>query len=65
MSEVQATFTVDGVSFTKKKDAMTYAAIKARLEDEGFTIDFVNNAMEAYLRGLFTVPKKPRAAKGA
>ena len=64
MSEVQATFTVDGVSFASKKEAVTYAKIKSGLEEAGYTnLEFLGFAMEAYLAGLFQVPKKTRAKK--
>jgi hypothetical protein len=63
MSEVQATFTVDGVSFTKKSQATTYAGFKESLEAAGHSESFVSEAMRAYRSGLIAAPKKTRAKK--
>ena len=66
MSEVQATFSVDGKSFAKKKDATAYAAVHDALTAAGYEEDFIAKAMDAYSRGFFSVQKKvhgPRKSK--
>ena len=65
MSSVTATFTVDGASFTTKKEATAYAAISSGLDAAGFDADFIKKAMIAYKNGLFQVPKRPRSPNKA